>query len=171
MGGPGMPGGMGGFGGRGFGPPRGPRMRRGDVRGLLLDTLSEAPGHGYDLISRLEARSQGRWRPSPGSVYPTLQLLEEEGLVTSEQLDGKKVYALSEAGRAVVADRAASAGRPDDPWGGAEPGPGGELQNAVGQLLGAAWQAGQSGDAALVSAATQIVHDARRRLYELLAQA
>lgn len=149
-------------------------MRRGDVRGLLLDTLAEAPGHGYDLIGRLEARSGGRWRPSPGSVYPTLQLLEEEGLVRAEQVDGKKVYSLTEAGQAAVAERAERARRPGEPWGGPagpEEGPGAELQQAVGQLMGAAWQVGQNGDPQLVTQATQLINDARRRLYELLAQA
>ena len=142
-------------------------MRRGDVRGLLLDALAEAPGHGYDLIGRLEGRSGGRWRPSPGSVYPTLQLLEEEGLVTSEEVDGKKVYSLTEAGQAAVAERAE---RGADPWADGGP-PTGGLRSAIGQLAAAAWQAGQSHDPAVVESATQIVNDARKRLYELLAKA
>lgn len=144
-------------------------MRRGDIRALLLDVLAEAPGHGYDLIGRLEARSQGRWRPSPGSVYPTLQLLEEGGLLTSETLDGKKVYSLTEAGRADVAARAE---RGFSPWGdGGEEQPGTGLRSAITQLAAAAWQVGQSGDAAMAEATATMLNDTRRRIYELLAQA
>jgi DNA-binding PadR family transcriptional regulator len=143
-------------------------MRRGDIRWLLLDALVEAPGHGYDLIGRLEGRSGGRWRPSPGSVYPTLQLLEEEGLVTSAEVDGKKVYSVTEAGRTAVAERAE---RGADPWAADGNAATGGLRSAIGQLAAAAWQAGHSPDPAVVDAATQIVNDARKRLYELLAKA
>lgn len=157
-----------GFGGFPGGPRGGGRMRRGDVRGLLLDALAEGPGHGYDLIGRLEGRSGGRWRPSPGSVYPTLQLLEEEGLLSSEDVDGKKVYSLTEAGQAAVAERAE---RGEDPWAGQGDHPLAGLRSGVAQLAAAAWQVGQNGRPELVDQATQIVNDARKRLYELLAQA
>ena len=75
---------------------RGGRMRRGDIRTALLATLAEAPGHGYDLMQSLENKTGGAWRPSPGSVYPTLQLLEDEGLVRSSERGGKKVAQIVE---------------------------------------------------------------------------
>ena len=86
-----------GFEGRGR---RGGRMRRGDIRTALLAILVEEPGHGYDLIQRLEEKTAGAWRPSPGSVYPTLQLLEDEGLVRSIERDGKRVFEITDQGRA-----------------------------------------------------------------------
>jgi DNA-binding PadR family transcriptional regulator len=80
-------------------------MRRGDTRFALLSALVDGPGHGYELIQRLEDRTGGRWKPSPGSVYPTLQLLEETGLVRSEQRDDKRVYEITEAGQTALAGR------------------------------------------------------------------
>src|SRR3954471_22480834 len=82
-----------GFGRGGFGPRHGRRdgRRRGDIRTALLVALTDAPAHGYELIQRIEDKSEGAWRPSAGSVYPTLQLLEDEGLVTSTESDGKRV--------------------------------------------------------------------------------
>ena len=101
------------FGGRHWekawfaGPPwgGGRRARRGDVRTALISLLADNPMHGYDLIRELEQRSGGAWRPSPGSIYPTLQLLEDEGLVTSEERDGKRVYTITDAGRAELEER------------------------------------------------------------------
>src|SRR5438046_768878 len=75
------------------------RVRRGDVRWALLAVLQDGPMHGYELIRSLEEKSGGRWRPSPGSVYPTLQLLQDEGLLKGEERDGKRVYDLTEEGR------------------------------------------------------------------------
>src|SRR6478672_8126879 len=78
----------------GDGPPgvRRGRMRRGDIRTAVLAVLAEEPGHGYEVMQRLEAKSEGAWRPSPGSVYPMLQQLEDEGLVQSTERDGKRVF-------------------------------------------------------------------------------
>lgn len=156
-----------------WGPPgagpgwRGPRARRGDIRRALLLALTDGPGHGYDLIQRLEDRSGGRWRPSPGSVYPTLQLLEEEGLVTSAEAEGKRVYTLTDAGR----DEAASEprrGRP--PWADGPGGPPSGLRDAVGQLIAAARQVADIATPEQVAQAEEIVNDARRRLYAILAE-
>ena len=74
------------------------RRRRGDIRTAILAVLAEGPGHGYDIITRLEDKSGGAWRPSAGSVYPTLQQLEDEGLATSAESDGKRIYTITAAG-------------------------------------------------------------------------
>jgi DNA-binding PadR family transcriptional regulator len=82
-----------------FGEP-GPRAERGDVKYLVLDAVADAPRHGYEIMQVIEERSKGAYRPSPGVVYPTLQLLDETGLVSSTEQDGRKVYAITDAGRA-----------------------------------------------------------------------
>ncbi|MBV8074068.1 MAG: helix-turn-helix transcriptional regulator [Candidatus Eremiobacteraeota bacterium] len=81
------------------------RMRRGDVKFLVLETLRERPMHGYDVMRKLEERHEGRYRPSAGSVYPTLQMLEDGGFLTSETVDGKRVYAITDAGRRLLEER------------------------------------------------------------------
>src|SRR5437763_15200689 len=97
--------------GAGHGHPHGPRrMRRGDIRTAVLAVLSEGPGHGYDVMQRLEDKTEGAWRPSPGSVYPTLQLLADEGLARSVERDGKRVYELTDACRAETQRRIEEAG-------------------------------------------------------------
>src|ERR1700690_1470019 len=78
---------------------RGGRMQRGDIRTAVLAILAEEPGHGYDVIQRLEEKTSCAWRPSPGSVYPTLQLLEDEGLARSGERNGKRVYEITDQGR------------------------------------------------------------------------
>ena len=103
----------GGFGRGGF-PPGGPRgrgrkARRGDIRTAALLLLAEEPRNGYQIMQEVEERSDGVWRPSPGSVYPALQQLEDEGLIRSEEIDGRKLFALTDAGRRYV--RGARRGR------------------------------------------------------------
>ena len=98
------PGGGGPWGGRGGGRGGGRswgRARRGDIRSAILALLAERPMHGYEIIGELSERTEGLWRPSPGSIYPTLQLLEDEGLVTaqSEEGGGKRRYSLTDDGR------------------------------------------------------------------------
>ena len=95
------------------------RMRRGDIRTAVLAVLSEEPGHGYDVMQRLEDKTDGSWRPSPGSVYPMLQLLADEGLAQSVERDGKRVYELTDAGRAETQQRIEDAG--GTPWESGEP--------------------------------------------------
>src|SRR5688572_28472820 len=88
-------------GGRGYGPSHGPgghRARRGDVRFAVLSLLGEKPMHGYEMIQQLEEKTGGRWRPSAGSIYPTLQLLADEGLVRAEEVEGKKIFSLTDQG-------------------------------------------------------------------------
>ena len=76
----------------------GPRARRGDIRAAVLALLAERPMHGYEMIKELEERTKGAWVPSAGSIYPTLQLLEDEGLVAGEERDGKRRFTLTDAG-------------------------------------------------------------------------
>jgi DNA-binding PadR family transcriptional regulator len=107
--GPRGPHGFGGEGGRFFG--------RGDVKYALLELLQERPMHGYEMIKALEQKSGGFYTPSPGSVYPTLQMLEDSGQVTSNEVEGKKVYTITDAGRASLAERQRSQeGFAGPPW-------------------------------------------------------
>ncbi|NJN16416.1 MAG: helix-turn-helix transcriptional regulator [Oscillochloris sp.] len=100
------------FGDDPFGGDEGPRRRhrRGDIRIALLELLAEQPRHGYELIKALEQRYAGFYRPSPGSVYPTLQLLEDEGHLTSEQVEGKRVYTITASGQAELEQQRAEGG-------------------------------------------------------------
>lgn len=169
-------GGHGGWGGRGeaFDPQMfrgGRRMRRGDIRFALLAGLTDGPAHGYELIGRLEARTGGMWRPSAGSVYPTLQLLEEEGLIAGEDLEGKRVYHLTDAGReeAIEAQERWGAGRRGGgPFGDAAEGIVG-LRQSIKPLILAARQVALAGDEAQREAASVVLEEARRKLYRILA--
>lgn len=147
----------------------GSRMARGDVRAAVLALLAEAPMHGYQIIREIDERSGGSWKPSPGSVYPTLQLLTDEGLITATESDGRKTYSLTAEGRAVVDGDAGKAA----PWqtGGAKEAPrGGALAKAGVELAQAAAQVGRSGKPAQVAEAVEVLEEARRRLYSILAQ-
>jgi DNA-binding PadR family transcriptional regulator len=158
---------FGGFG-RGFG--RGQRARRGDIRSAVLVLLSEQPMHGYQIIQELGTRSGGAWRPSPGSVYPALQLLEDEGLVTAVEDAGKRVFQLTDAGRAEVETHNLQANPPwqavandvDDRIA--------ALHDTVGQLGLAALQVSQAGSDDQVARAQQVLAEARRALYAILAE-
>ncbi len=85
--------------------PRGRKARRGDIRTAALLLLAEEPRNGYQIMQEVEERSDGMWRPSPGSVYPALAQLEDEGLIRSEESDGRKLFVLTDAGREHVAQR------------------------------------------------------------------
>src|SRR5918995_770602 len=131
----------------GFGPPRGPRARRGDVRAALLVLLAEEPRNGYQLMQAIEERSDGVWRPSPGSVYPALQQLEDEGLVAPTE-EGRKAFTLTDTGRAHVEERRDELGAPwDEVKGDAGEGVG-DLMAAVRQLATAFSHIAQSGSEA-----------------------
>jgi DNA-binding PadR family transcriptional regulator len=153
--------------GEGFGKGGRRRMRRGDIRTAVLVVLAEQPRHGYEVIQALEEKTGGAWRPSAGSVYPTLQLLEDEDLARSSERDGKRVYELTEQGRAEAERRVDEAGGP--PWAGADA-DGGSLRNGVMQLMAAARQVSGAGSAEQVEQAITIVTDARKQLYRLLAE-
>jgi DNA-binding PadR family transcriptional regulator len=142
-------------------------MRHGDVRAALLLALEEGPVHGYELGQRLERLSGGAWRPSPGSIYPTLQALADEDCVSFDERDGKRVYALAKKGLAEIRERR-QRGEPL-PWQFAEGGKSGALREAVVALKLAAKQIGTAGTAEQQAQALEIVVGARRRLYDLLA--
>ena len=153
----------------GFGPGfgRGPKVRRGDVRAAILALLAEEPMHGYQIITELGERSGGSWRPSPGSVYPTLSALEDQGLVTADQSEGKRVFTLTEEGRT----EAAAAGDGPAPWDEAAAGDTSlhDLRGLMVQVAKATMQVAQAGTESQIKAAADILTDARRRIYLVLA--
>ena len=152
----------------GFEKRVGGRMGRGDVRAAVLVLLAEKPMHGYQIIREIEDRSGGSWKPSAGSVYPTLQLLADEGLITAKEANGRKTYALTEAGRA----EAAEAG--PVPWESADAGTDGNgfgrLPKAGIELAQAVAQVRRTGTPEQIQQATAVLEEARRRLYSILAQ-
>ena len=150
-----------------FGGRRGPVVRRGEIRSLILGALTDKPMHGYEVIQALESQSEGRWRPSAGSIYPTLQLLSDEGLVSGEDLDGRRVYTLTDEGR-----KAAEAAKSRSPWtdtGGDEnrtP----DVMHLAMQLGGAVVQVQRTGSPAARLEAVKILTEARKQLYRLLSE-
>jgi DNA-binding PadR family transcriptional regulator len=172
----GFGGGPEGFGGFGFGPggPGGPRgrgrkARRGDIRTAALLLLNEEPRNGYQIMQEVEQRSDGVWRPSPGSVYPALAQLEDEGLIRSTESDGRKLFAITDDGRARVAER------PDDataPWEQMSGDVSDEAHELIGhgrQVVFAAAQVMRTGSKAQVGKARDVLDTARRELYRILA--
>ena len=162
-------------GGPPFGFPGGPfgrrqRMRRGDVRAALLVLLAEEPRNGYGLMQEIEQRSQGVWRPSPGSVYPALAQLEDEGLVRSEEGEGRKLFTLTDAGRAHVDEHREELGEPWAAVSGDVDAKAFELRDLMWQTGAAAMQVLQAGDEAQVSRAREILAETRRSLYRILAE-
>ncbi|MFJ8294246.1 PadR family transcriptional regulator [Streptomyces sp. NPDC094447] len=164
--GPGFGGGGPFGGGRGHGGGRG-RARRGDVRASILALLKDRPMHGYEMIREIGERSDGAWRPSPGSVYPTLQMLEDEGLIVSESEGGKKLFTLTDTGRA-EAD-----GGPEAPWQDAGRGVDWEAMNEIRQagfgLMEAFGQVWKAGSAEQRKKAVGVINEARKKLYLILA--
>ncbi len=168
---PGRPGRPGGPGG-----PEGPHHRRGgrgraprgDVRTAILLLLAEEPMHGYQLMQAIADRSGGAWTPSPGAVYPAISLLEDEGLVSVTAEAGRKLVALTDAGREHVESR--REGWPDPFGGSGGPNPGSDLRGLLEQVHGAARQVARTGTEAQVAAAATILGDARRALYLVLAE-
>jgi DNA-binding PadR family transcriptional regulator len=160
----------GGFGP--WGPPfgwrgDGPRARRGNDRAAILALLAERPMHGYEMIQEVEARTNGRWRPSAGSIYPTLQLLEDEGLVTGEQSEGKRRFSLTDAGRA----QAQELDRP--PWeelADEDEGHASSLRDSGLQLGAAILQVVRTGSEEQITKTRDILNDARRRVYTVLGE-
>jgi len=157
-------------GGWGRGPRgRGRKARRGDIRAASLLLLAEEPRNGYQIMQEVQERSDGLWSPSPGSVYPALQQLEDEGLIRSTEIEGRKAYEITDEGRKVVADR--GEGRPA-PW---EEMSGGFSQDAVelGRLMrevaAAFVQVMKTGSDAQAARAKEVLATTRRELYRILA--
>lgn len=163
----GFDGGRGRRGGRGRGRGRG-RARRGDVRAALLALLAEEPRHGYELMQELTERTSGVWRPSPGSVYPALAQLEDEGLITATEADGKRVFTLTDDGKAEVDGRE---GAP--PWEEVNEGvgvPEASLGRQAGLVMAPVKLLRHVGTPAQQEAAAKILSEARRGLYRILAE-
>jgi DNA-binding PadR family transcriptional regulator len=156
---------------RGYGSPffAGRRARRGNIRAAILALLGEGPMHGYQIMSELSERSGGVWRPSPGSVYPTLQQLEDEGLVEpAESESGRRVFRLTQAGHEEAARHTGQA-----PWeavGEQADDALFELRDLVSQVLAATRQVAQAGTTRQVSAAQDVLRATRKSLYRLLAE-
>ena len=154
--------------GRGRGGYRsrsGGRANRGDVRAAVLALLAEQPMHGYQIISELDERTGGAWKPSPGSVYPTLQMLADEGLVRSEPEGGKNVFHLTDSGRRTAAEGDSA------PWD-AVAGDGAtvDVRRTIAQLAMAFKQVTHTGTVDQVERATRILNDARKAIYGILAE-
>jgi len=153
--------------GRGFGRWPGcetPRVRRGDMKYLLLEILKEGPQHGYEMIMELEKRHRG-YRPSPGSVYPTLQMLEEGGFVTSEEIDGKKVYTITEAGLDLLKERGERSFEDVPDFGNAF-----EVWKPLGKLASAVTEGAVSADEKSRERIIEILNKARKEVYSVLAE-
>ncbi len=166
-----------GFGGQwggwwpgGPGQQRGPKAGRGDVRAAILALLREGPRNGYQIMSDIEERSGGAWRPSPGAVYPALAQLADEGLIAAEESAGRRTYSLTEAGRSYIEqnpDMARGAwesmGKPDEDW--KMPG----LFAEAARLGGGIVQMAHAGSPEQIRAAERLLQQTRRRLYQILA--
>ncbi len=160
-------------GGRGgpFGGGRG-RRRRGDVRTALLMLLAEEPRNGYQLMQIIEERSGGRWRPSPGSVYPTLSQLEDEGLIRAVDHDGTKLFEITDQGRERLGESKTDPApwepdeQEDDPHANSLS----EIASLIIQIGKAAWQVAQEGDERQTEKACETLAETRRALYRILAQ-
>ncbi len=157
---------------RGFGRPRhgrGRRARRGDIRQAILLLLDEEPRNGYGLMQEIEARSGGAWRPSPGSVYPALSQLEDEGLVVPAEAEGRKSFALTDEGRQQVEENRERMATLWDSAGRGGSNELGDLRNSTKALAIAARQVAETGSDQQLKSAREVVDEARRRLYGILA--
>jgi DNA-binding PadR family transcriptional regulator len=161
-------GGPGGPFGRGRG--RGRKARRGDVRMAALMLLAEEPRNGYQIMQELEERSDGLWRPSPGSVYPALAQLEDEGLVCSRETDGRKLFHLTDAGQKAVDERAADATAPWDQMSHGMSDEMVELGALMKEVALAFGQVMRVGGAQQIAEAKTVLADTRKALYRILAK-
>ncbi|HET7432234.1 MAG TPA: PadR family transcriptional regulator [Nocardioides sp.] len=163
-------------------PGRGPRVRRGDVRVAILAVLADGPLNGYQVIQQISDRTDGAWRPSPGSVYPTISQLEDEGLVEGDDERGRRSLTLSEAGRTYLAEHADeieavwapfSRARHERPSRDDEHGDSGPdfaaLKPELGRVMNAVWQIITTGTDEQRRAAVGVLVEARRGLYRILA--
>ena len=150
-----------------FSPGR-PKVGRGDVRIAILHLLSEEPMHGYQIIQEISERTDNVWNPSPGSVYPTLQQLEDEGLASSEQREGKNVFSLTDEGESTLASEDET-----PPW---ERMAGGLNDTLIGlreagfQVGAAVMQVARAGTDDQIARAKTVLDEARRKVYKILAE-
>jgi len=156
-----------GWGGFGRGPGR--RMRRGGIQVAILALLAEQPMHGYQIIQELATRSGGAWAPGAGSVYPALEQMEAQGLITGEQQDDKRVYSITEKGRELASHHRAHGNAPWEDAAEAS-GPGNDLRRSVFALFHAAQQVGSTGTDEQVSKAVELIDQARKQIYGILAE-
>ncbi|MDX6279224.1 MAG: hypothetical protein QOH03_295 [Kribbellaceae bacterium] len=152
--------------GRGF--SRGPKARRGDVRAVILAVLAEQPMNGYQIIQEVAERSGGVWKPSPGSIYPTLQQLEDEGLVAADAATGRRTFTLTDEGRAYVAEHADEVSAPWEAMSAQDEDENG-LKPILGQVATAMWQIMAAGSAEQQAKARDALITLRRTLYSILA--
>jgi DNA-binding PadR family transcriptional regulator len=149
-----------------FGQGRqGPTIRRGEIRPLILTVLRQKPMHGYEVIQELEAQSGGRWRPSAGSVYPTLQQLADEGLVSSTEVDGRRTYTLTDEGRKTAEETGTRS-----PWAESDDEEQPDVMRLLAQLAAAVVQVRKIGSPRARSEATRVLTDARKQMYRLLSE-
>ncbi|HSE70057.1 MAG TPA: PadR family transcriptional regulator [Nocardioidaceae bacterium] len=150
---------------------RGPKVRRGDVRAAILDVLAVEPMNGYQIIQQIAERSGGAWKPSPGSVYPTLQQLEDEGLVEADEQEGRRTLRLSQAGRDYVAAHPEELADTWRAFDGSEDAPRShDFKPLIGQVMAAVWQIMMSGNRQQQAEAAEVLAETRRKLYGLLAE-
>jgi DNA-binding PadR family transcriptional regulator len=151
--------------------PRGrQRLRRGDVRAAVLVLLDESPRNGYQIIQELSERSNGAWRPSPGSVYPILQQLEDEGLVEIASTVSGKTYNLTDSGKALVEKDRATLGKPWETAAADVSDATSDLFGTMRQVILSVRQVAMAGSDAQTQKAAAILADARRSIYRLLAE-
>ena len=161
-------------------PQRGPKVRRGDVRTAIIDVLhrartAEEPINGYQVIQEISELSNGEWRPSPGSVYPTIQQLQDEGLVESDDERGRRTIRLTDAGVEWAEANAGELASVWAPFARTEPVPSdqpsgqADIKSEIGQVVSAVWQLATQGSEQQKKAALDVLVDTRRRLYGILA--
>lgn len=146
-----------------------PRVRRGDVRTAVLALLSENPSNGYQLIQQISQRSGGVWEPSPGSIYPALQLLQDEGLVKADETDGKRLFSLTDAGRIYAEERRTELNSVWDTVSGTVDDSMTELRNLIKQVAVAVMQVAGTGTDPQIAEARRLLTQTRRQLYGILA--
>ncbi|GAA1593042.1 PadR family transcriptional regulator [Kribbella sancticallisti] len=148
---------------------RGPKARRGDVRAAILAVLAEQPMNGYQIIQEIAERSGGVWKPSPGSIYPTLQQLEDEGLVTADAATGRRTFTLTDEGRAYVAEHADEVSAPWEAMNATAEDDESGMKPLLGQVGTALWQIIAVGTPEQQTKARKALVDLRRTLYGILA--
>lgn len=145
---------------------RGPRAGRGDVRSAVLALLAEQPMHGYQIIQEIGQRSGGSWKPSPGSVYPTLQQLEDEGLVRAQEQEGRRVYRLTEEGQRLASERAAEFA---SLWQGVAPSEDDtQLGDLIFQVSAAFVHVARTGTPGQMARARKVLANTRAELYKIM---